>query len=263
MLPQFRSSPANPRLKEIRRAVERGTATRDGFLIAETFHLVEEALRSRSEISAIVASESARPAAERLLAAAQPAVSLLVVPDPLFATLAATETSQGVLALVRPPAWQIDQLFAGVPLLAVLDGLQDPGNAGAILRAAEAFSATGVLAVKGTVNLDNPKAVRASAGSLFRVPLVAGLDPAQLRSILEARGVQLYAAMPAAGTPAARADLTRPCALLIGGEGAGVRDELRAASLPLHIPIAGVESLNAALAAGILLYEARRQRTPL
>jgi RNA methyltransferase, TrmH family len=257
--PQFLSSLANPRLKEIRRAVERGSSTRNGFCVAETFHLVEEALRSGCDVSAIVAAQSARAAAEHL---AQPSgCVLIVVPDSLFRALAATETSQGVLALVRPPSWDLDRLFEGVPLLVVLDGLQDPGNAGAILRAAEAFSATGVLAVKGTVSLANPKAVRASAGSLFRVPHVTGLEPAELRQILAARAVPLYAAMPAAGTPASRADLTRPCALAIGSEGAGLREEFRAAARPLHIPIAGAESLNAAMAAGILLYEARRQRS--
>src|SRR5207247_1254225 len=90
--------------------------------------------------------------------------------------LADTESSQGVMTLAAPPAWKLEQIFCGQSLIAVLDGLQDPGNAGAIVRAAEAFGATGVLFTKGTVSPFNPKTLRASAGSLFRVPFVYGLE---------------------------------------------------------------------------------------
>ncbi len=175
------TSPANPLLKEVRRAIARGERTRDGFCVAETFHLLEEALRSRCEIGAVLAAESARAAVEEQLRAK---ARLVVLPDPLFRTVSDTETTQGVLALVRPPDWEIGQLFAGRPLVVVLDGVQDPGNAGTILRAAEAFGATGVVFPKGTVNPHNPKAVRASAGSVFRVPLIAGIEAGPARAAL-------------------------------------------------------------------------------
>jgi RNA methyltransferase, TrmH family len=146
----------------------------------------------------------------------------------------------------------------------VLDGLQDPGNAGAIVRAAEAFGATGVLFLKGTVSPFNSKTLRASAGSLFRVPFLYGMDSSLARAALQQNKVTLYAAVPAGGeTPAhslEQADLAAHCGLIIGNEARGVSSALRSAALDLTIPTVGVESLNAAVAAGIILYEARRQR---
>jgi TrmH family RNA methyltransferase len=250
------TSPANPLLKEIRRAIARGTPTRDGFCIAESFHLVAEAVQSGCEIQAVVVAESAyRPSA------ALHGLRVIVLKDTLFAGLSSTETTQGILALVRPPAWEIGQLFGKHPLVVVLDGIQDPGNAGAILRAAEAFGATGVVFLKGTVSPHNPKAVRASAGSVFRVPLVAGLDDGAALTAIERHRVDLYAAMAEGEVSVAEADLARNCAFVIGSEGRGVSERLRTGAAGLRIPVSGVESLNAAMAAGILLYEARRQRS--
>jgi TrmH family RNA methyltransferase len=253
------TSPANPLLKEVRRALLRGTLTREGSLVAEGFNLLEEALRSDCRVEAVLAAEAVRSTVEshvRRLAG----LRVAVLPDRLFQDLSGTEAPQGVMALVRPPQWTLAQLFRGQPLVLVLDGVQDPGNAGTILRAAEAFGATGVLLVKGSVNPYNPKAVRASAGSVFRVPLVAGLDAALARTALEQRRLDLYAAMPAGKKPLAEADLTRKCALIVGSEGRGVSERLRAGALDLRIPVSGVESLNAAMAATVLLYEAHRQR---
>ena len=99
-----------------------------------------------------------------------------------------------MIALVQPPAWTLSSCSADAALVVVLDGVQDPGNAGAIVRAAEAFGATGVLFLKGTVSPFNPKTLRASAGSLFRVPFVHGLDAALARAALQQSGVTLYAA---------------------------------------------------------------------
>lgn len=183
-----------------------------------------------------------------------------VLPDSLFQELSGAEAPQGVMALVRPPHWSLEQLFRGKPLVIVLDGVQDPGNAGTILRAGEAFGATGVLLVKGSVSPYNPKAVRASAGSLFRVPLVAGLDATLARAALEQRRLDVYAAMPAGKKALGEADLTRKCALIVGSEGRGVSEKLRGGAVELRIPVSGVESLNAAMAATVLLYEAHRQR---
>ncbi len=103
-------------------------------------------------------------------------MKVAVLPDALLQSISGTETSQGVMALVKPPEWKLEQLFRGRPLVVVLDGLQDPGNAGAIVRAAEAFGATGALFLKGAASPYNPKTLRASAGSLFRVPFLAGVD---------------------------------------------------------------------------------------
>jgi TrmH family RNA methyltransferase len=258
------TSAANPLLKDVRRAIHRGALTDDGWAVAETFHLLEEALRSDCEVKVVIAAASVEAAAEKHVRGLR-SVRVIVVPDAVFQSISGTETAQGVMALVKPPAWELPQLLRGCPLVVVLDGLQDPGNAGAVLRAAEAFGATGALFLKGTVSPYNPKAVRASAGSVFRVPLLYGMDPGLARAALQQHKVDLYAGVPARAAgparPIADADFNRPCGLIIGSEAHGVGEELRGAALDVTIPTIAVESLNAAVAAGILLYEARRQRT--
>jgi TrmH family RNA methyltransferase len=175
--------------------------------------------------------------------------------------LAATESPQGVIALVRPPVWTLDQLLRGRALVVVLDGVQDPGNAGAIVRAAEAFGATGAVFLKGSVSPYNPKCLRASAGSIFRLPVVSAFDPHLLLAALDQKRVAVFAALPGAEATAAQSDLSGRTALVIGSEGHGVSALLSGRARGVRIPTHGVESLNAAVAAGILLYEAARQRT--
>lgn len=261
--PETITSAANPLVKDVRRAIARGTLTEGGLCVAETFHLLEEALRSDCEVKHVLASETVRSAAEAHVRGL-PGVKVAVLPDALFGTIAGTETSQGVMALVKPPAWNLEQLFRGCTLLVVLDGLQDPGNAGSIARAAEAFGATGILFLKGAVSPFNPKTLRASAGSLFRVPFLHGVDSALARAALAQNKVEVFAGVPANSKKPTRpltfVDFSGRCAFVIGSEGQGVGPLLRAAALDVSIPTVGVESLNAAMAAGILLYEARRQR---
>ena len=257
------ASAANPLLKDVRHAVARGSLTAGGCCVAETFHLLEEALRSPCQVQTVLAAESAHASVEALghrLAG----VKLVLLSDALFAGIAATETSQGIMALVQPRQWQFPQLLHGKTLVVVLDGIQDPGNAGAMVRTAEAFGATGVLFLKGTVSPHNPKTLRASAGSLFRVPFVHGIASATAVATLRQNGIKLFAAMPPVSpTPAdslAATDLTGRCAFIIGNEAHGVGTEWRSSAAPVSIPTVGVESLNAAIAAAILLYEARRPR---
>ncbi len=171
-------------LKEVRKAILRGTLTEDGFAVAESFHLLEEALRSDCEIGTVFAAESVKSAVERHVGGLKK-IRVVVLPDELFGSISATQASQGVIALVKPPAWTLEQLFRGRSLAVILDGLQDPGNAGTIVRAAEAFGATGVVFLKGAVSPYNPKCLRASAGSIFRVPLVAALDERLLLAAVE------------------------------------------------------------------------------
>ncbi len=246
------TSASNPLLKGVRRAVGRGALTPDGYMVAETPHLLQEALRSGCEIGAVLAAAGAR-------VEVPDNVRILQLDDALFRSVAATEAPQGVIALVRPRVWRMEELFPRNALVVVLDGVQDPGNAGTVLRSAEAFGATGVIFLKGTVSPYNPKAVRASAGSVFRVPLVTGVAPEEARAALAS--VDRYAASAKGTVTAASAALVRPCALIIGSEGAGVSARMSAGAVGIRIPTAGVESLNAATAAAILLYEARRQRT--
>jgi len=241
-------SDKNPLVKQIRRAVARGTLTEDGFAVAEGFHLLEEALASKREIGAVIVSKATREI---------PSLpQTRVVSEKTFRDLSSTESPQGVIALVRPPAWTLDRILSGCALVVVLDGVQDPGNAGAILRAAEAFGATGAVFLKGTVNPYNPKCLRGSAGSVFRLPIVTAAD-------LDADlgGLRLYAAMPRAQQTIEETDFRGPCGIVIGSEGHGVSAALETRVMGVRIPTSAVESLNAAVAAGIMLYEARRQRT--
>ena len=253
------TSPRNPIVKEVRKAILRGSTTEDGLAVAESFHLLEEALRSDCEIAGIFAAESVRTAVESHVRGLK-SVRVTVLPDDLFHSISSTEASQGVIALVRPPHWTVEQLFRGECLTVILDGLQDPGNAGAILRASEAFGATGVAFLKGSVSPYNPKCLRGSAGSVFRIPVVAAMDPSLVLAAAEQRKVDLYALMPKGARDVSESNFTRRCAIIVGSEGHGVSERVGSKATPVRIPTAGVESLNAALAAGIVLYVARRQR---
>jgi RNA methyltransferase, TrmH family len=256
---QTLTSARNPILKEVRKAILRGTLTEDGFAVAESFHLLEEALRSDCEIGTVFAAESVKSAVERHIGGLKK-IRVAVLPDELFGTVSATQASQGVIALVKPPAWTLEQLFRGRSLAVILDGLQDPGNAGTIVRAAEAFGATGVVFLKGAVSPYNPKCLRASAGSIFRVPLVAALDELLLLAAVEQRKLEMFALMPRGVVEVGECNFTGKCAILVGSEGRGVSERLRGKATDVRIPTVGVESLNAALAAGIALYAARKQR---
>lgn len=253
------TSSKNPLVKDVRLAIDRGTLTRGGLCVAETFHLLEEALRSHADIDTVLAAESVSSTVERRIGQLN-GIRVLRLPDELFAAVASTETSQGIVTLVRPPGWEMDAVFRGRSLVVILDGVQDPGNAGAILRAAEAFGASGAIFLKGSVNPYNAKAMRASAGSVFRLPLLTGMAPGLVIAALEQRRTDIYAAMPRAAVSVSDVDLTRRCAFIIGSEGRGVSPALAEIAAPVRIPTCAVESLNAAVAAGILLYEASRQR---
>jgi TrmH family RNA methyltransferase len=253
------TSSRNILLKDVRRAVSRGTLTERGLAVAEGFHLLEEALRSDCNVECVLALDSVRGPVESHVKRLR-RTRVYVLPDELFRQISATETSQGVVALVTPPKWKLEELFRGRSLVVILDGIQDPGNAGAIVRSAEAFGATGALFLKGTVDRYNPKTLRASGGSLFRLPTVADMDPALGRAAVEQRRMDLYAAMPKGQKNLDEADLSRRFALIVGSEGRGVSEKLRRGAIDLRIPTAGVESLNVAMATGVILYEARRQR---
>jgi TrmH family RNA methyltransferase len=258
------SSAANPLVKSVRRAIARGTLTEDGLCVAESFHLLEEALRSDCAVKMLLAARSVESAVEAHVKRLT-GIRLAVLPDVLFQSLAGTEASQGVIALIVPPSWVLEQLFRGRSLVVVLDGVQDPGNAGTIVRAAEAFGATGVMFLKGSASPFNPKTLRASAGSLFRIPFVHALDAELARAAFRQNKLDVYAGVPFSNENHVKslvdADLTRKCAIIIGSEGRGVSENLHSGAIDLAIPTVGVESLNAAMAASVILYEARRQRS--
>lgn len=257
-------SKQNARLKELRRAMAHPGREGNGSAGIEGPNLLAEALRARLRIHCIFAAQGAEHLLQGLGVA--PEADVLLMPKDLLLSALDTETPQPIAALVEPPDWTWAHLFGGhrktAPLVVVLAGLQDPGNLGTILRAAEAFGADGVVSLPGTVNAWNPKAVRASAGSVFRVPLLSA-TPEECFTRLREANVKVFATALRGAAPAHEADLAEPVALLIGNEGNGVPADLAArAGGAITIPCPGpVESLNASVAAGILLYEASRQRS--
>jgi TrmH family RNA methyltransferase len=252
----------NALVKELRGAFAHGELTPDGYCAIEGMRILEEAIRSGLKFKAVFFRSSAENRAERLLPQLAVHVETLLLPDKLFASAVPSETPQGVAALVRCKVFKLEDVLgkshAG-PLLAIA-GVQDPGNLGTILRSAEAFGAGGALLGEGTVSPFNSKVIRASAGSVFRLPIVQTKLPGILDQMREL-GLRLIATSSHKGTPLDQATLTGPLAIFIGSEGAGLPHELLAemtetVAIP-HSP--NVESLNAGVAASIVLYEAARQ----
>ena len=278
------TSRENRWLKRFRAALS-GEHNDEGIVGVEGVRLVEAALGSRLPVEALLASDSGARHLPRLAHVLAPEVPLLRTSDKLFASVADTRTPQGIAALVQPRRATVEEILAGPVLVAVLVGVQDPGNVGTMIRAAEAFGASGAATCPaqgiGTADPFGPKALRASAGSALRLPIVAGMSPTILLTQLRVFRVNVYAsvAIPEgaktqtsdASSPLLRpweVDWSAPSAILIGNEGSGLPQEMvRSADARVYIPQAaatapvGIESLNAAMAASVLLYEAMRQRT--
>jgi RNA methyltransferase, TrmH family len=253
----------NALVKELRLAFTRGEPTRDGHCAIEGLRILEEAIRSGLRFHAVFFSASAEAKAERLLPQIGSHVETVLLPDKLFASAVPSETPQGVAALVRIKAFTLEDVLARAqfgPLLAIA-GVQDPGNLGTILRSAEAFAAGGVLLGEGTVSPYNSKTVRASAGSVFRLPVLQ-VKLAEVLGKLHDQGLRLIATSSHKGNPLFQSDLVGPLAIFIGNEGAGLSRELTAKmDETVAIPHSShVESLNAGVAASIVLYESWRQR---
>lgn len=253
----------NALVKELRKAFAYGETTADGYCAIEGMHILEEAIRSGLKFRAVFFSHGAEPRAARLLPQIGAHVETVLLPDKLFADTVPSETPQGVAGLVRCKTFTAEDVlakFQAGPLLAIA-GVQDPGNLGTILRSAEAFGAGGVLLGEGTVSPFNSKVVRASAGSVFRLPITK-TKLLEMLPQLRAHGLRLIATSSHKGTPLPAATLTGPLAIFIGSEGAGLsRDVLAGMDEVVAIPhTPRVESLNAGVAASIVLYEAARQR---
>src|ERR1039457_17240 len=257
----------NPLVKQLRQAFSRAELTEAGDCAIEGLRILEEAIRSGLRFSAVFFRESAQDRAERLLPQIGAQVETLLLPDKLFDSLVPSESPQGVAALVRLKEFSLDDVTERMQVgpIIVLAGLQDPGNLGTILRSSEAFGSAGVVLGEGTVSPFNSKVVRASAGSVFRLPVVLAKAAGGMEEIsarLRAQSVRLIATSSHKGTPLDQANLTGPSAVFIGSEGSGLSRAVLAQADELvaipHMP--QVESLNAGVAGSIVLYEAARQR---
>lgn len=253
--------------KDIARLKQRKYRDAQGMLLAEGVRLVEEVARTDWDIPWCLhtAAAEARPRVQQLLMTlADRGTDVVTVPENTLRRLCDTTTPQGVLAIVKKKDYSLSNLAdrARPPLWVVLDGVQDPGNAGTIVRTAYAAGCTGVITTYGSVDMLAPKTVRATMGALFHLPVITGLDPTVLLRWFHAQGVQCMATAADAAQCYFEADLTRPLAVVLGNEGRGVSSTvLSAAGENVRIPMhRDAESLNVATAAAVILFEAVRQR---
>ncbi len=186
-----------------------------------------------------------------------------VVDERIFTQMSDTQTPQGILCLVKMPVYTLDEVLKGDnPLCVILEDLQDPGNVGTIFRTAEGAGVTGILLSRNTVDLFNPKTIRSTMGSIYRMPFLYVEDLCEILPELEKRSIHTYAAHLRGENAYDCEDYRRGTAFFIGNEGNGLSERLssRADSF-IKIPMEGkVESLNAAVASSVLMYEAYRQR---
>jgi RNA methyltransferase, TrmH family len=237
--------------------VQQGELTAEGLLPIEGPKLLDEALRSGINVLDVFLRRGVG------LPDLPKHTSVYELDAATFKSIQSTETSQGVVALVHPPAFSFDEMLkARKPLIGVLGRLQDPGNVGTIMRLAESFYATGCIALTGTASIHNPKVVRSSAGSVFRLAHVWDQDIAYVSGRLRNAGIKLVGTAPTARHTIEDFDWQQAVAVFIGNEGQGMSDEeIAACDEMVRIPQnPDVESLNSAIAAAIIFYKAQRQK---
>lgn len=255
-------SPNNPKAKLWASLLERKFRDKEGLFLLEGVHLVAEALKAGAAVEHIVYLEEQGlpPELEPVVAAS--GKTCTPAGYEVFMKCSSTVTPQGVFAVVKKPAHAAEDILARHRSLVIAtDRVQDPGNLGTIIRSADAAGASAVLLGKGTVDLYNPKTLRATMGSLFHLPIAEG-DLAEWLPRAREAGAAVYAARLEDAASCYDLDWTEDSWLVIGNEGAGVSPDIQqAAGAGVHIPMAGrSESLNAAMAATVLLFEAMRQR---
>ena len=254
------TSTANAQVKNLAQLIKKSKArTEQGVYIVEGIKMFQEA--PKEEIVKVYLSEELYD--KGTLAESLNGVPYEVLKNVVFNHVADTKTPQGVLCVMKQKKYTLDQLTEGTcPLMLVLENLQDPGNLGTMMRTAEGAGVTGVLLSRGCVDIYNPKTIRSTMGSIYRVPFLYTDDLLGDMDKLHAKGICTYAAHLKGKGYYDEESYKEPTAFLIGNEGNGLSDELSdKAKQYIKIPMEGkLESLNAAVAAAILMYEASRQR---
>lgn len=246
---------------------DRNLLEREEAVVAEGVHLVAEALRAGIPLEAVVVSPRlpAVPGGAELARALRSAgVEPIVADDEAVRSVQDARSPQPVVAIVRLPSRPLEEVVPGrpgLPLIVVADGVQDPGNLGSLLRSADAAGATGFVATGASAHVRHPRSVRASMGSIFRIPSTAA-GPEAVRALLARLRIPAFGADPRRGVAHDAFDWRGPFALVLGGEGAGL-DPAWEAALASRVRIAmhgEVESLSVPAAGAVLLFEASRQR---
>ncbi|MBQ9062515.1 MAG: RNA methyltransferase [Eubacterium sp.] len=254
------TSSSNEKIKQIILLNTKARARRDaGCFVAEGYKLFCEtpvSLRRAVYVTESFAEEHPDIAAQ---------ASAQTVSDAVFRKMCDTRTPQGILTVAEMPQWDRRALLGdgSAPLILVLENLQDPGNVGTIIRTAEGAGATGIVIGSETADIFAPKVIRATMGSVFRMPVIRTADLGGMLDFLKENGVNSYASHLSGSVPYTEPDYTKGTAILIGNEGNGLSRELTGqADYRIRIPMEGsVESLNAAVAASVMMYEVHRQRT--
>ncbi len=260
------TSASNSRIKEAIRIRERRRPGAENLFFIEGTKIVGMALAARVEMREVFFADhfaAKKEGGDLLRLLSETAAAVCRVADHVFAKLSDTEAPQGIAAVVSYPILSLDTLPPVSPTLCVvIDGVRDPGNLGTIIRTSDAAGADAVILLEGTCDAFSTKVIRATAGSIFNLPLaLSGYD--ELSAWLQKRGMRIAVTAADAALSIFDADLTGPIAFVFGNEASGVRKPIRdAADLAVRIPLYGkAESLNVATAAAICLYEAVRQRT--
>ena len=253
------TSTSNPRVQRARRLKRRIDRDRDGAFLIESVKSLEAAVRAGLDVRETFVREGAAEVMDRCRALG---LEVTIVTDRVLDAVADAASTQGVVAVVAVPDTGLDRLPGEVSLVLVLAEVRDPGNAGTLVRSAAAAGADAVIFTTESVDPFAPKTVRSSAGSLFAVPVMRGVSLDDVLDLLDARGLTIYLAEAAQGPILSEVDLTVPVAFVVGNEAHGIPGEAggaRGGFLSIPMP-GGTESLNAAVAGSILLYETVRQR---
>ena len=263
------TSMSNPQMKKVQQLLKKARTRREeGLFVAEGIKMFGEAPKDRLQKVYAAASFAEKEEFQKILkekGLENPGDKVEIVDDKVFKSLSDTVTPQGVLCLISMKDWSLEKILEGVknPLLMILEDLQDPGNLGTIIRTGEGAGITGVILSRTSVDVFNPKVIRSTMGSVYRVPvLYVDSIEKEVLSVLKTHGVTTYAAHLKGKNNYDQEDYGKGTAFFIGNEGNGLTDSLTAcADTLIKIPMEGqVESLNAAMASGILMYEVARQR---
>ena len=263
------TSMSNPQMKKAQQLLKKARTRREeGLFVAEGIKMFGEAPKDRLQKVYAAASFAEKEEFQKILkekGLENPGDKVEIVDDKVFKSLSDTVTPQGVLCLISMKDWSLEEILEGVenPLLMILEDLQDPGNLGTIIRTGEGAGITGVILSRTSVDVFNPKVIRSTMGSVYRVPvLYVDSIEKEVLSVLKTHGITTYAAHLKGKNNYDQEDYGKGTAFFIGNEGNGLTDSLTAcADTLIKIPMEGqVESLNAAMASGILMYEAARQR---
>jgi TrmH family RNA methyltransferase len=256
------TSAGNGQIKNVIQLNQKAKARREqGLFVAEGRKMFGEA--PADWIEKVYVSESLAEEEAVMGKIHQFSLAYEIVADPVFRQMCDTQTPQGVLTLLKKPVYTMEDILgAENPLIMILEDLQDPGNAGTILRTGEGAGVSGVFLTKTCVDITNPKVIRSTMGSIYRMPFLYVEDVVSLKEQLKQKSIRTFAAHLEGKNSYDRESYQGGTAFLIGNEGNGLTEAASAsADCLIRIPMCGkVESLNAAMAAGILMYEAARQR---